>query len=149
MSASPGSPARMVLRAEVEGSRGFFPLHAASGSSRISLYVLLCPTTGVEQVFRPAVKLISPPASAAAVHRARMHHTLKKYKTLLPGRHADCVSHGAPTWSNLLVQARCLTSEIERPYNQICCRRQVAQLVFCPGFPSPFGGVAQVVRATV
>jgi hypothetical protein len=28
-----------------------------------------------------------------------------------------------------------LTSQIERLYNQICCRRQFAQLVFCPVFP--------------
>ena len=110
---------------------------------------LLCPTTGVEQVFRPAAKLTNPPASAAAVHRARMRHTLKGYKTLLPRRHAACVSNGAPLGRTFWYRARCLTAEIERLYNQICCRRQVAQLVFCPVFPSPFGGVAQVVRATV
>jgi hypothetical protein len=34
---------------------------------------------GVEQVFRPAVKLINLPASAAEVHRARICHNLKKY----------------------------------------------------------------------
>jgi hypothetical protein len=28
-----------------------------------------------------------------------------------------------------------LTAEIEGLYNQTCCRRQVAQLVFCPGYP--------------
>ena len=42
-----------------------------------------------------------------------------------------------------------LTSEIEGLYNQSCCRRQVTQLVFCRGCPDLFGGVAQVVRATV
>jgi hypothetical protein len=28
-----------------------------------------------------------------------------------------------------------LTSEITGLYNQVCCRRQVAQLVFCPVSP--------------
>ena len=35
---------------------------------------------GVEQVFRPAVKLINPPALAAEVYRARIRHTLKRYR---------------------------------------------------------------------
>jgi hypothetical protein len=36
---------------------------------------------GVEQVFRPAVKLINPPALAAEVHRARIHQALKGIAT--------------------------------------------------------------------
>jgi len=46
--------------------------------SKIPLYTLgfTISKGGVEQVFRPAVKLTYPPASAAEVHRARIHHNL-------------------------------------------------------------------------
>jgi len=42
-----------------------------------------CVHSGVEQVFRPAVKLINPPASAAEVQIARINHT----KNTAPAAH--------------------------------------------------------------
>jgi hypothetical protein len=66
---------------------------------------------------------------------------LRSFRDGLPDRALSVVhlagsdlKQAARLWS-IPEYRRCLTPEIERLYNQICCRRQVAQLVFCPVSP--------------
>ncbi len=42
--------------------------------SALYLFIFTVSHSGVEQIFRPAVKLINPPASAAEVKSARINH---------------------------------------------------------------------------